>query len=88
MTIDADMQIIDARIEKITPTNVHLATVTANLVYKTANEFGIRIDRIIPMSQPSIIIPSLIFPRKEIHRLPNALMSRVLTEIRKAESHT
>lgn len=85
MTIESEVQIIDATIDKVTSTHIFLSTVTAHLVYKSAQFLNHRIDKLIPMSQPSVIIPSLPIPRHEIRRLPAHLQSRVHAEIKKQE---
>ena len=85
MTIESELQIIDATVDKVTTTHVFLSTVTAHLIYKTAQFLNYRIDKIIPMSQPGVIIPSLSIPRNEMRRLPVHLQSKVQAEIKKQE---
>ena len=85
MTIQADVRIIDATIDRVTPTQIYLSTVTAYLEYKSAEFLQHRVDKVIPMSQPGIVIPSLIIPQSELRRLPIHLQSKAQAELKKQE---
>ena len=85
MTIEAELQIIDATVDKVTTTHILLSTVTAHLAYRSAQYRGYRIDRLIPMSQPGVIIPSLSVQRTEVNRLPVHIQNKVRAALKSQE---
>lgn len=79
MNIDVGFNIIDATVDKVTPTTISLNTVTATLTYNNGTHAGYKISKLIPMSQPSVIIPNLILPYSEIHLLPSRIQASIRT---------
>ena len=86
MTIQSEVRIIDATIDKVTPSQIFLSTVTAHLEYKTAEYLRYRIEKLIPMSQPGVILPSLVMPTTEVRRLPLHLQNKVQAELKRQEA--
>lgn len=82
MKIYTTLEIIDATVSDVNKQDIKLSTVTASLQYISAEIPGYIISGgIIPMSPPSIIIPSLVMPYSHLRTLPPHLQRQITQKI-------